>query len=237
MTGLLALVAAVSLTQVPVSEGVHELTFRVPGFGQILYAVSVPDGYDPSRPRPLVLALHSGGTRFPYYGSAFMQQIVGPGVEALDPIIVAPDCPTRDWSDPFADQVVMQLLDHVLESYAIDRRRMLVTGFSLGGRGTWFMSSRHRDRFTAAIPMAASTGGESVETLGLLPTYIIHSRQDEVVPFAPAEQVARELEGLGRLVRFEALDDFTHYEMYRYVDALRRGVAWVADRWEEQDRR
>jgi predicted esterase len=79
--------------------------------------------------------------------------------------------------------------------------------------------------------MAASIGEEPIERLGLIPTYVIHSRADEVSPFAPAERTAKQLITMGRSVRFEALDDFGHYEMFRYVDALRRAGRWMADRW------
>lgn len=228
---LLALTLAATLAQFPSAEGVHELTFRIPDFGEMLYAISIPEDYDPDEPRPLVLALHPGGERFPYYGSAFIQQVVRPAVAELDAIVVAPDCPTRAWTDPFADQAVMSLVGRILDEYAIDRRRILVTGFSLGGRGAWFMSARHPDLFTAAIPMAASTGDERLESLGAVPTYVIHSRDDEVVPFAPAERTVRTLEELGRPVTFEALRGLRHYEMGGYVDPLRRAVRWVAFRW------
>ena len=79
--------------------------------------------------------------------------------------------------------------------------------------------------------MAAATGGEPVDSLATMPTYIIHSHRDEVVPFAPAERNARELERLGRKVKFEALDDPTHFDMGAYIPALRRAVAWVAQQW------
>ena len=117
------------------------------------------------------------------------------------------------------------------EHYAIDTTRVLVTGFSMGGRGAWFHAARHADIFTAAIPMAASTGGLSEVELATQPTYVIHSRADEVVPFEPAERNARALERAGRTIRFEGLWDYTHFEMYRYVDALKRGGRWVAERW------
>jgi predicted peptidase len=232
MNLLVAIAAAGLLAQgAPTTAGVHELTFQVPGEGIMLYAVSIPKGYDARRPAPLVLVLHSGGERMKYYGSAFMRLLVEPALDNLGPIMIAPDCPTAAWTDPAAERAVMALLRDTIDHYAIDRRRILVTGFSLGGRGAWFMASRHADLFTAAIPMAASTGDEPIERLGTIPTYIIHSRADEVSPFAPAERTARQLAGMGRPVRFEALSGFGHYEMYRYVDALRRAGRWVADQW------
>jgi predicted peptidase len=218
----------------PAAPGMHELTIHVSDVGDVLYGLSIPKDYDPRRPGPLVLALHPGGSRIRYYGSAFTRQVIGPALKDLDPIIVAPDCPTAAWTDPIAERAVMALLASVLDGYAVDRRRILVTGFSLGGRGTWFMASRHADLFTAAIPMAASTGDDPIDRLGTIPTYVIHSRDDAVVPFAPAERIARQLEQMGRPVRFEALRDLGHFEMGGYVDALRRGGRWIAERWNRQ---
>ena len=86
-------------------------------------------------------------------------------------------CPTRAWSDPAAEKAVMALMESVLREYSVDRRRILVIGFSLGGGGTWFLESRHSDLFTAAIVMAGTTD-EPLESLARIPTYIIHSRKD-----------------------------------------------------------
>ena len=203
----------------------------VPGVGTITYGISVPNDYRPGEPRPLILALHPGGARSAYYGSAFMRQVVLPGLGDLGAIVVAPDSPETPWTDPMADRAVMALLRKVQDEYAIDPRRVLVTGFSMGGRGAWFMASRHPDEFTAAIPMAASTGGEPLGGLATMPTYVIHSRDDQVVPFGPAEQTARELEQLGRVIRFEALRGIGHYEMGGYIDALAAAGRWIAERW------
>ena len=127
----------------------------------------------------------------------------------------------------------MALVEKIRIDYKVDRRRILVSGFSLGGRGTWFMASRHADVFTAAIAMAASSGDEPLDTLATIPTYVIHSRDDQVVPFAPAERTARALEKLGRSIRFEALENVGHYEMGGYIESLRRAARWVADRWKQ----
>jgi predicted peptidase len=227
------LLIATLLTQVPDSppSRVQNKTIQAEGGATITYGISVPNDYRPEQPRPLILALHPGGQRMSFYGSQFMRQIVLPALGDLRAIVVAPDCAARAWGDPTCDQAVMTLLRKVQDEYAIDKRRVLVVGFSMGGRGTWFMASHHPDLFTAAIPMAASTGDEPRDRLAKMPTYVIHSRADEVVPFEPAETNARELEKLGRTIRFEELQGVGHFAMGGYIDALRRAVRWVEERW------
>jgi predicted peptidase len=222
------------LGQQPTAGGMHQLTADIPGVGRVLYAISIPKGYDASRPAPLVLALHSGGERMRYYGAAYTRLLVEPALRDLQPIILAPDCPWSSWGDPAAEKMVTTLMDETMRGYAIDRTRVLVTGFSMGGRGTWFMASRHADIFTAAIPMAASTGDLAADTLARQPTYVIHSRDDEVVPFSPAQKNAGDLERQGRTIKFEAVDGLKHFEMGRYSEALRRAGNWVGERWRQK---
>jgi predicted peptidase len=193
------------------------------------YGLSVPSDYSASRPRPLVLALHPGGSA-PYYGDGFMRSIFLPGLRDLSPIMIAPDVPGRAWTEPRAEQAVMALVAAILDEFAVDEQRILVVGFSLGGAGTWHLSARHADRFTAAIVMAGRSE-EPLAALARIPTYVIHSRNDEVVPFGQAEERVRALEKMGRPVAFDALAGVSHYAMGSYVDALARGGQWVSERW------
>jgi predicted peptidase len=228
-----ALLALLGVLGQPTAPGMYTMVFSVPDFGPMRYAVFIPRGYNAREPRPVVLALHPGGERFPGYGGAFVQQVVAPGLTDLGAIIIAPDVPTRAWTDPIAERAVVALIRSMLTEYNIDRSRVLVAGFSLGGRGTWFLSSRHSDLFTAAIVMAGSRGDEPIDRLARIPTYVIHSRDDEVVPFEPTERAVAELTRLDRTIAFESLEGLTHYQMGGYVPSLRRAGAWVAERWKK----
>lgn len=224
---------AAAAADLPATRGLHRLQADIPGAGRVTYAVSVPDGYDAKTPAPLVLVLHPGRPRGPYYGADFARRIADPALRHLKPIMIAPDCTERAWADAACDTAAMALIADAMRAYNIDRKRVLVVGFSMGGRGTWHMAANHPDVFTAAIPMAASTRGMAVEQLGRQPTYVIHSRIDEVVPFEPAEENAQELKKLKRDVEFEAIDDLTHFDMISYVDALHRASRWVVGRWKD----
>lgn len=111
----------------------------------------MPRDYKPDKPPPLVLALYPGGSRTIYCGTTFMRQVVLPGLSDLQAVVVAPDCPARSWTDSTADRAVLALLVKIRQEYAIDPRRILVTGFSRGDEAPGFMAARHDDLFTAAI--------------------------------------------------------------------------------------
>jgi predicted peptidase len=232
-TTLVLLVAMLFQVSAPAPARVRSRTLAVADAGTVTYGLYVPGDYTAGRPRPLILALHPGGERTANYGSRFMQQVVLPALTDLGAVVVAPDCPVqaKSWADPMADRSVMAVLDKVRQEYEIDSRRVLVTGFSMGGRGTWFMSSQHPDFFTGAIAMAASTGDLPQDRLARIPTYVIHSRDDRVVSFDQAEQNARQLEGLGRSIKFEEVRGPGHFDMGGYIEPLRRAGRWITAAW------
>jgi predicted peptidase len=215
------------------TPSVQQRSLRLPETGTVLlYGISVPAVIDPRQPAPLVLVLHpanSGGTY--YYGALMLRQIFLPALNNLNAIMIAPDCPARDWTDPKAERALIALIDNISSEYGVDRHRILITGYSMGGQGAWFMESRHPDLFTAAIVIAGSARTEPLDKLGKIPTYVIHSRNDQVVPFQPAEHTAQELQKMGREVKFDSLDGPRHYDMAQYVEAIRRAGQWVAEHW------
>jgi hypothetical protein len=48
----------------------------------------------------------------------------------------------------------MEILDLALERYPIDENRVILTGHSMGGHGTWHIGTTHADRFAAIVPSA-----------------------------------------------------------------------------------
>jgi len=211
---------------------VTETTLDLGDGSALRYAISVPAGYDgdSGNPRPLVLALHPGG-RAPYYGSSFMQSVVEPALRSWGAVMIAPDVPDRGWATPRSERAVLALVQHVLEQYPIDRARVLVTGFSMGGRGTWYMAARHPDLFAGAVVMAGSPAGTELAEISATPLYLIHSPDDDVVPFEPVEEAYHDLVGRGHAVELRVLPGAGHYAMGAYVPALRAAGEWMLARW------
>ena len=203
----------------------------VPDHGQMGYTIAVPGDLREGDPRPLVLALHPGGGS---RGGPFLAQVVEPALRDWGAIIVAPDSPNRRWSVPSAEESVLFLLDDVLERYEIDREQILVTGFSMGGAGTWFMATHHPERFSGAIPIASAPRDNPLDRIGPMPVHVIHSRDDERVPIEPARAAADALVERGHPTEFTELSGVGHYSMGGYVEALRDAGAWMRRQWDER---
>jgi predicted peptidase len=183
-------------------------------------------------PNPLVLALHWGGPLYPYIGGDLLTGLVEPALRELGAIIVAPDRTTESWTDPQSEATLLALLDEIQANYAIDPVRTLITGYSIGGMGTWYMAARNPERFAAAIPIAAPPPPDAADNEWKIPLYVIHGRQDELFPLAETERVVRQLEAQGAAVELAIVDRATHYQTDRFREPLQRAIPWIRRAWE-----
>jgi len=213
------------------TPGLHNLELPRADEPVIHYAISIPGSYSPTAPVPLILALHFGvrGGDAAGAGGDVVQILIGPALAELGAIIVAPDSVRGDWSSPENEKAVNALLDMVLARYSIDKKKVAVTGFSMGGAGSWHFAEKFPERFSAAIPVAgrppASASGWR------LPVLAIHSRDDQVAPFDPTQARIAELQKAGVNAKLIPLTGIRHYETYRFRDALRQAVPWLREIW------
>jgi predicted peptidase len=213
------------------AAGTHQQTADVPGVGPVKYTVEVPAAYDGKTPVPLVLALHygyDGAKPEPYTGKGMIEAFRS-GLAGLNAVVIAPDALGGDWTDAKNEQAAVWLVKSAMKTYAIDPKRVVVTGFSLGGEGTWFIASRHQDVFTAAIPVAAPTAGESATWK--IPVYVIHSDKDEIVSYSDAKKHAEAVKGKGAKVEFKTVSGLSHYKTGQYAPHVAEAVKWVQGEW------
>lgn len=217
---------------VPVpNPGLHSRVLQRVGEPSVHYAISIPRSYSQSARVPLILALHFGVRDGSAAGAGqdVVRILIGPALAELGGIIVAPDSVRGDWSSPENDSAVNALLDNVVAAYSIDTKKIAVTGFSMGGAGSWHFAATYPERFSAVIPVAgrppSSASGWS------LPVLAIHSRGDQVMPIGPTETRIAELQKSGVNARLIALTGISHYETYRFVDGLRQAVPWLREIW------
>ncbi|HEV3168622.1 MAG TPA: family 16 glycoside hydrolase [Isosphaeraceae bacterium] len=146
------------------SPGFHLRTVKAPD-GDRKYTVYLPTGYDGSKEFPVVLFLHGAGERGDDgiicaqvgLGAAIAQQ-----PEAYPMIVVFPQA-RRTWQDDSDDaKGALAALDEVLKTYKVDKSRVVLTGLSMGGAGSWSIGSAHPERFSAVVPVCGFARPETV---------------------------------------------------------------------------
>ncbi|HEU0124163.1 MAG TPA: prolyl oligopeptidase family serine peptidase [Bryobacteraceae bacterium] len=142
------------------------------------YGVTIPDGYDGTKPVRLYVWLHGRDQTLTEASFLFKFPKPNKGLTyaAADEGQITLDCYGR-WNNAnhWAGEVdVFEAINAVSRRYRIDPKRIILRGFSLGGAGAWHIALQHPDRFAAAeigagtYPRRASMGGFPVYQQGPL---------------------------------------------------------------------
>ncbi|KAJ9669627.1 hypothetical protein H2201_000010 [Coniosporium apollinis] len=122
------------------------------------------------------------------------------------------------------------LLDELLPLLRADPSRLHVTGFSMGGYGTWSLGLHSPDRFASLVPICG--GGDSIlaKNIKHIPQWVHHGELDDIIPISQSvkmasalERAQRGLEGVEkvRFTRWEGLAHDCWTEAYNEVELWR----------------
>ncbi len=213
------------------------------------YAIWVPENHDAESPSPLFLNMHSlsvhhnqyRGGKSPTYATFYEQ--FGDG---LDTIVVTPLARGPDgW---YQDQGLVDTLEvwsDTLDHYKIDRDRVWVGGYSMGGYGTYRLTTMMPDAFASAVSIVGPPGngiwpypgpppgGEDspdwtypqLENTLHVPFWVTHGVEDELVPVAGIKRQTDRLAELGHEHRF-ALHPVADHLSFTVQDEWSREVTW-----------
>jgi predicted peptidase len=163
------------------------------------YVCLLPKGYDREvKFWPLIVFLH-GASRDENLGKVKAFGPIRYGLEHDDFsfIVVAP-VTSRGWSP----DRLSGLLDRVQTRYRVDRTRIYLTGYSMGGHATWTMAAAYPNRFAAIAPVAGAGDPRNARgALRKVPAWVFHGANDSVVPARYGLLMVRALEKAGTEVK------------------------------------
>jgi pimeloyl-ACP methyl ester carboxylesterase len=93
--------------------------------------------------------------------------------------LLAPVGGIGGWTSPARRQAVFELIDGMLQEFPIDRQRIYLMGFSLGGAGTWNYLQQRPGFFAAANPEALAGRDLDPEVLKNTPIWATIGINDE----------------------------------------------------------
>jgi predicted esterase len=202
-----------------------------------LYVI-VPAGYDKSKPAGVMLVLH--GLRGD--GKQLKDNLYKKFASDHNLIIAAPtaqkepkDNENEDWDKISGSQMPhwwsykpgnfpLTALSELKKKYAIDENRVILTGYSMGGFGTWNIGLRYPDRFAAIVPFAGGISRREylapkkgdpkmrglVENAFNLPVYFVHGNADDVVPVGFDRKTRDQLKEFGYAHEYVEVDKARH---------------------------
>jgi len=173
------------------------------------YAIYLPRGAMPRRGYGMTLLLHSLSANYnQYLGSRNQSQF---GDRDGGSIVITPEAHGPDgFYDGPAGADVFEVWADVARRYRLDPDWTVITGYSMGGIGTFKLAEQFPDLFARGQPTVGDSGDNNlVASLRNIPFLMWNSAVDELVPPTSYLPTAQRLDSLG--YRYE-LDVFTPSE-------------------------
>ncbi|HSN88355.1 MAG TPA: alpha/beta fold hydrolase [Thermoanaerobaculia bacterium] len=215
---------------------------------KLSYAAYVPEG---DGPFPTVIALHGWGANsqdllghapFLHGGKALMLCPQGPlsfpvgrGAAGYGwfplPAVASwkqADMESVRVSFEAATEALRAFIDRAVETYPIDRERVVVTGFSQGGLMAYELALREPGRFSGLVAMSTWLPGVLAETLPRLPEHegfpvlVLHGQDDPMVRIDMAREARETLRSYGVALQYREIEKTGHTIGWEGLEVLAR---------------
>jgi predicted peptidase len=212
IVGLLAVsVSAMDNGLPPLGRSVQSLPLHDALNGHVNYLLYVPSAYshDPASEWPLIIFLHGSEQRGddPALLDDMALLVFAKEQNDFPFIAVFPQCPRNTlWAPP----IVKSVLDSVEAILRVDRNRVYLTGFSMGGYGTWQTAAAFPATFAAIAPISGLSDLPDVVRLKGIPIWTFHGAQDINVPVTESRKMIDALRRSGADARLTVYPDRAH---------------------------
>ena len=219
------------------TTGILERTIKVEG-KNFPYYVYLPADYTPEKKWPVLLYLHGSGPVGNVWSIAGgLGNALQKSPERFPCIVVFPECPPPRFWIGVMNRYAVAAVDQTVKEFNGDDKRLYVTGFSMGGYGTWICAVNNPGRFAALAPVAGGvippfefSGKERkmvsphclavldaedpykalANIVGKTPSWVFHGAQDDVVPVSESQKVAAALKANGGNAEYTEYPNMGH---------------------------
>ncbi|MFP6762711.1 MAG: prolyl oligopeptidase family serine peptidase, partial [Planctomycetaceae bacterium] len=214
---------------------IQQRTFR-DADGEHRYGLFIPTGYTPEKKWPVILFLHGAGER----GRDGTRQLgvgLGPVVrqkaDQFPFIAVFPQCEDMEtrylagWVDGSRDaQRALAILETVEKEFSIDTKRRVLTGWSMGGYGTWSVAAANPDHWSAIVPLAGGGGPEMAKPLASKHVWAFHGSNDAAIRSSQSRRMITALREAGGQPRYTEVTGGGH-DITELVYGNDQLIAWM----------
>lgn len=185
------------------TEG-HGLSYRI--FGARKLRGADEKGY------PLVIYLHGrdGDVMTPEQpgeAKTFSQE---ENYRKRECVIIAPQCPKGAAWDGKNAGAVVEIIGDLTKNLAIDKKRIYLTGYSMGAYGTFHLLGQEPRLFAAAVPVSGGGDPNRAESYKNVPVWVFHGAKDPTVNVDQSRKMVEALKKARSDVKYTEYDDGDH---------------------------
>ncbi len=179
-------------------------------FGYIVYTPS-----EIKEDLPLVVFLHGAGERG--NGKSDLERINVHGISRycndgtfnLEAVVLCPQCPVGTvWNKKTEE--LKDLIDKVADEYKLNRKKISLSGHSMGGFGTWEMALTYPDYFSCFAPICGGGMAWRCDALKEKDIWAFHGDEDDVVAISNSVEMVKKARENGANVKFTVFSGVGH---------------------------
>jgi len=212
-------------------EGIHDIEVGIHGGIKGRFTLSIPSSYAHNTPRPLVCILHYAGQPTRFYGRPLLEQLYLAPLDHLEPIIFAPESLGGQWHSAENESFVMNILNAALKSFMIDRKKITISGYSMGGVGVFHYINAYPDIFSNGISLAGCPSGRLEPKSPIL---MLASVSDDIFSYEQIHKECAIANGKGYPVTLTSVSASNHYDVQSFSAAMPRAIAWLNAQWNRE---
>jgi predicted peptidase len=186
------------------------------------YVLFIPKDYDGKKAYPLILFLHGAGET----GDDGLKQTkvgLGPVVQkqadTFPCITIFPQAHKRGWgAESESGKQALAILNEVEKEYKVDKKRVYLTGLSMGGFGTWSLATAHPEMWAAIVPVCGGGDPKSAEKIKDIPCWVFHGDADNSVKVDLSRNMVKALEGAGGKPKYTEYPGVGHNSWVKAYD-------------------
>ncbi len=181
----------------------------------------VPKSYERTKPAPLAVFLHGGVSGAQPKRGRGQCRVWQREADERGWIVCAPSGTDKClwWASPGEEHIV-EAIRYLSARYAIDRNRVIVSGFSDGASGAYYLGMARTDLWSAVIPWNGAVGVVTAPQAGNSPFYTLncrgaswratHGGKDQLYPSASQAPVIDQLKAAGVRIDWKNFEDVGH---------------------------
>ncbi|MCH7687960.1 MAG: prolyl oligopeptidase family serine peptidase [Planctomycetes bacterium] len=122
----------------------------------------------------------------------------------------------------------LRILNEMENEYSVDSKRRILTGWSMGGYGTWSIAAAHPEHWAAVVPVAGGGDVQAARALKNVPVWAFHGEDDRAILPKESQEMVKAIQAAGGRPRLTEIPQVGH-DVWKNVYDAGVLIDWMLD--------